>query len=86
MLDMQLPSIVATRPNLQLKTWPKQLLGTLPLDIALHTLQSSDQQMTCAVKRHIGQMSGGQMSCGHLVPRRIFLNNVTNTAHIYKTV
>jgi hypothetical protein len=25
----------AIRPNLKLKTWPKQLLGSLPLDIAL---------------------------------------------------
>jgi hypothetical protein len=26
---------IAIRPNLELKTWPKQLLGSLPLDIAL---------------------------------------------------
>jgi len=26
---------LAIEPNLELKTWPKQLLGYLPLDIAL---------------------------------------------------
>jgi len=30
-----LPS-VAIQPNLELKTWPKQLLGSLPLVITLH--------------------------------------------------
>jgi len=32
---MDLLSSVAIRPILELKTWPKQLLGSLPLDIAL---------------------------------------------------
>ncbi len=35
---MHLPSSVAIRPNLVLKTRPKQLLGSLPLDIALFGL------------------------------------------------
>jgi hypothetical protein len=29
------PHSIAVRPNLELKTRPKQLLGSLPLDIAL---------------------------------------------------
>ncbi len=32
---MHLGSSVAMRPNLQLKTQPKQILGSLPLDIVL---------------------------------------------------
>ncbi len=32
---MHLLHSIAIRPNLVLKTWPKQLLGSLPLDIAL---------------------------------------------------
>ncbi len=36
MLAMQLLSRVAIQPNLELKTWPKQLLGSLLLDIALN--------------------------------------------------
>jgi hypothetical protein len=35
---MHLPSSVAVRPNLVLKTWAKQLLGSLPLDVALNGL------------------------------------------------
>jgi hypothetical protein len=35
---MHLLSSVAIRPNLELKTRPKQLLGSLPLDIALPAL------------------------------------------------
>jgi len=35
MHSMHLLSSVAIQPNLELKTWPKQLLGSLPLDIAL---------------------------------------------------
>ncbi len=31
---MHLLPNVAIQPNLELKTWPKQLLGSLPLDIA----------------------------------------------------
>jgi hypothetical protein len=33
---MHLRPGVAKQPNLELKTWPKQLLGSLPLVIALH--------------------------------------------------
>jgi hypothetical protein len=32
---MHLQPGVAKQPNLELKTWPKQLLGSLPLVIAL---------------------------------------------------
>ncbi len=32
---MQLPHSIAIQPNLELKTRPKQLLGSLPLDIVL---------------------------------------------------
>jgi hypothetical protein len=32
---MHLLHSIAIRLNLELKTWPKQLLGSLPLDIAL---------------------------------------------------
>jgi hypothetical protein len=32
---MHLLHSIALRPNLELKTWPKQLLGSLPLDIVL---------------------------------------------------
>jgi hypothetical protein len=32
---MHLLHSIAIQPNLELKTWPKQLLGYLPLDIAL---------------------------------------------------
>jgi hypothetical protein len=32
---MQLSCFETKLPNLMLKTWPKQLLGSLPLDIAL---------------------------------------------------
>jgi hypothetical protein len=35
MHNIDLLSSVAIRPNLELKTQPKQLLGPLPLDIAL---------------------------------------------------
>jgi hypothetical protein len=35
MHTMHLLSGVAIQPNLELKTWPKQLLGSLPLVIAL---------------------------------------------------
>ncbi len=35
---MHLLSSVAIQPNLVLKTQPKQLLGSLPLDIALNGL------------------------------------------------
>ncbi len=32
---MHLPHSIAIRPNLELKTQPKQILGSLPLDITL---------------------------------------------------
>jgi hypothetical protein len=38
---MHLPHSIAIRPNLELKTQPKQLLGSLPLDIAPVSLQSA---------------------------------------------
>jgi hypothetical protein len=38
MQTMHLLSSVAIQPNLELKTWPKQLLGSLPLVIALTAL------------------------------------------------
>ncbi len=33
------PSLLAKQPNLKLKTWPKQFLGTLLLDIVHPALQ-----------------------------------------------
>ncbi len=33
---MHLLHSIAKQPNLKLKTWSKQLLGSLPLDITLH--------------------------------------------------
>jgi hypothetical protein len=36
MHTMHLLPSVALQPNLELKTWPKQLLGSLPLVITLH--------------------------------------------------
>ncbi len=38
MHTMHLLPGVAIQPNLELKTWPKQLLGSLPLVIALPAL------------------------------------------------
>jgi hypothetical protein len=38
MNTMHLQPTVAIRPNLELKTWPKQLLDSLPLVIALPAL------------------------------------------------
>ncbi len=35
LLSIHLLHSIPKRPNLELKTWPKQLLGSLPLDIAL---------------------------------------------------
>ncbi len=35
------PSVAAIQPNLELKTWPKQLLGSLRLVIALPGTPSS---------------------------------------------
>ncbi len=35
---MHLPNSIAIQPNLELKTRPKQLLGSLPLDIVLPIL------------------------------------------------
>jgi len=40
-----LPS-VAIQPNLELKTWPKQLLGSLPLVIVLPKLTQQYWQVT----------------------------------------
>jgi hypothetical protein len=37
---MHLPHSIAVRPNLELKTRPKQLLGSLPLDITLPGLSN----------------------------------------------
>ncbi len=41
MRAMRLLSNAAIRPNLELKTQPKQLLGSLPLDIALPAANSN---------------------------------------------
>ncbi len=43
-----LPSI-AIQPNLELKTWPKQLIGYLPLVIALPALADEKQFYTTDV-------------------------------------
>ncbi len=37
-----LPSVAALQPNLELKTRPKQLLGSLPLVIALPGLSEAE--------------------------------------------
>jgi hypothetical protein len=49
---MHLPHSIAIRPNLELKTQPKQLLGSLPLDITLpgsslaHTFKTGLKRLT----------------------------------------
>ncbi len=47
---------VAIQPNLELKTWPKQLLGSLPLDIALSgsIKQLTERQVSVNAKLNEG--------------------------------
>ena len=46
METMHLLPSVAIQPNLELKTWPKQLLGSLPLVIVLPELTQKYWQVT----------------------------------------
>ncbi len=50
MHTMHLLPGVAIQPNLELKTWPKQLLGSLPLVIMLSGISEmkSKQQRPCS--------------------------------------
>jgi hypothetical protein len=46
---------ITKQPNLELKTWPKQLLGYLPLDIALPdqpNLKSANTQKLALMVLH----------------------------------
>ncbi len=45
--DMQLSCFEAKLPNLMLKTWPKQLIGSLPLDIALPAVGEKILALVC---------------------------------------
>jgi hypothetical protein len=69
MNTMHLEISVAIRPNLELKTRPKQLLGSLPLVIALPALTLPNTVMLIAT---IKVLNIGLSSLGH------FVNAVTN--------
>jgi hypothetical protein len=48
---MNLPHSIAIQPNLELKTQPKQLLGSLSLDIAVPILLHWMTVTTCYLKK-----------------------------------
>ncbi len=55
--------LVVKLPNLKLKTRSKQVLGSLPLDIALPALGNASQNKTHPIMCYVDQGSHGEEAC-----------------------
>ncbi len=71
-----LPSVAAIQPNLELKTRPKQLLGSLPLVIALPALTLEEHTLLDG-QREIKRERGREREIGRERELFLFLKGMT---------